>query len=71
MQQLIDVQTVIKSVALISAMGETGIPDAWPKRGGEVGDEDVMQERNGVMDVGGVKDERSHKGRHGTPVGLE
>lgn len=32
MQLLMDVQTVIKSPALISAMGPTGIPHAWPKR---------------------------------------
>lgn len=55
MQQLIDVQTVIKSAALISAMGEIGIPEAWLKRGGE-GD-DAMEERDWVMDVGGIEDE--------------
>lgn len=55
MQQLIDVQTVIKSAALISAMGEIGVLEAWLKRRGE-GD-DAMEERNGVMDVGGIEDE--------------
>lgn len=34
MQQLIDVQTVIKSAALISTVGAIGIPHAWPKRRG-------------------------------------
>lgn len=44
MQQLIDVQTVIKSALLISAMGEIGVPDAWPKCRGEEGDEDAIEE---------------------------
>lgn len=56
MQQLIDVQTVIKSAALISAMGEIGVPEAWLKHRGEEGD-DAVEERNGVMDVGGIEDE--------------
>ena len=34
-QQLIDVQTVIKSAALISAVGAIGIPHAWPECGRE------------------------------------
>lgn len=65
MQQLIDVQTVIKSTALISAMGETGFPDAWLKSRGEEWD-DVMEERNGVMNVGSVKDELAYKGGYRT-----
>lgn len=32
MQLLTDVQTVIKSAALISAVGAIGIRHAWPKR---------------------------------------
>lgn len=68
MQQLIDVQTVIKSAALISAMGEIGVPEAWLKRRGEEGDE-AMEERNGVMDVGGIEDEQSWKGRDGALKG--
>lgn len=31
MQQLIDVQTVIKSAALISTLGAIAIPHAWSK----------------------------------------
>lgn len=65
MQQLIDVQTVIKSAALISAVGEIGFPDAWPKCRGEEWDEHVMEERNGVMDVGDIKDELAYKGWYG------
>lgn len=62
MQQLIDVQTVIKRVALISAMGEIGFLDAWLKCMGEEWDEDVMEERSGMMDVEGIKDELAYKG---------
>lgn len=62
MQQLIDVQTVIKSAALISAKGEIGVPDAWPKRWGEEGVEDAMKDRNGRTDVGGIQDEECYKG---------
>lgn len=65
MQQLIDVQTVIKRTVLISAMGEIGFPDAWPKCRAEEWAEDVMEERNGVMDVWGIKDKLAYKGRYG------
>lgn len=63
MQQLIDVQTVIKSSALISAVGAIDIPRARPKRRREK----KMKRRwrgemeRGIrgmeMDMGGIKDE--------------
>lgn len=47
MQGLIDVQTVIKSPALISTAGAIGIPHAWPKRRRE---KEMEEGRNGVRD---------------------
>lgn len=50
MQQLINVQTVIKSAVLIPTMGAIGIPHAWPIRRREREDEERLEGRNGVMD---------------------
>lgn len=62
MQQLIDVQTVIKSLALISTMGAIAIPHAWLKCIGEEWNEKGWWRGGGgeagrVMDMGGIIDE--------------
>lgn len=56
MQQLIDVLTVIKSSALISAAGAIGIPCAWP----ECRKEEKMKRRWRAGD--GVRDKRDGDG---------